>query len=415
MIVAATASSWWVHGEAAAEGNPNSAQDEFGQSLTVETSAEQGPASDEDTAPSDAPGPQVDSAPAVDPEPWEFRRVHWFPPRLYAGGIFAVPRASYSDSRGVGFGGDLRYYFTWPDCDRSTPVSEIELDGRLTFKRQGELSLGATFHTSPKFHFKAKVEHDALVERYYGIGPDTPDSAEEKYKPQDTRAYLECFRTVVGRLRFGARAEVRRFLLLDREDEGALASAPPRGATKGVTSGAGWIFDWDRRRGNAHAMSGVYVQGFGLFFDELFGSDFDFNNYHLDARGYIPAGNERQVAVQGFLYAAKGRPPFWHMAELGGRAHTRGYRRGRYRDRVLASGQAEWRQHLFWRVGWAGFVGLAGVSDTVSDLRIDSVRPSYGGGPRLRLGDATKQLYARFDVGLGGEVIRYYFSLGEAF
>lgn len=343
-------------------------------------------------------------------------RVRWFPPRFYLAGAFCLPKVTYSDRRGLGLGGDAVYPFRWPGTSGEVPGSELALQGRVTLEGQTELDMSAELHPLRHYGLRARVAHETLVEHYYGVGPDAPASAEEVYRPGDSHVYVELFRDVRADFRLGWRFEVERVELLETEPGGSLGSGETRGSRGGeVAVGTGLVLDWDRRDSRHFPRRGFYLQSFALFFDEEFGSDFDFNNYHLDVRGYLPAGERQVLAFQAFTYAAKGQPPFWHLAELGGRPHSRGYRRGRYRDRVFVAGQVEYRTPLVWKLGLAAFVGVADLASDLERLEARYLRASFGGGPRFFVGGPGSEVTVRFDVGFGGEVPRYYFSLGEAF
>ena len=372
--------------------------------------------------------PQTEGATATQPEDaaastgpsedaqQEVHHVRWFPPRLYAGGVFYLPKVTYSDSRGLGLGGDAIFPFRWPGSQAELPASELRLKGRITMKGQTQADVQAVVYPNDDFGLKVRVAHETLSERFYGFGPNAPEDAEEEYRPSHLDAYVEVFRDVWKDIRLGARFELERVDLLETEPGGALAVGDIRGSEDGENAiGTGLVLDWDRRDSRYFPRRGFYLQSFALFFDEDIGSNYDFNNYHLDARGYLSPTPTHVLALQFFTFVAKGEPPFWHFAELGGRAHSRGFRRGRYRDRMLVAAQAEYRVRFLWRIGAAGFFGVADVASTAEKMQLEYMKANFGGGPRLFLGDPGREITVRFDVGFGGNVPRYYFSLGEAF
>jgi len=99
---------------------------------------------------------------------------------------------------------------------------------------------------------------------------------------------------------------------------------------------------------------------------------------------------------------------------MGGRSHSRGYDRGRYRDHVLIAFQAEHRFDVWRRFGLVGFAGLADVAPRIEAMKFEHMRPTIGGGLRFRVGSLEKHVNARLDVAFG-EDFRLYFKLGEAF
>lgn len=359
----------------------------------------------------DPPVPEI----TADPPPADPGRMRYFPPRFYAGGLFYLPKITYTKSRGWGLGGQVLYPFRWPSSDASVPACELNLKGRLTFKSQALAELEAILHPfSAPYEIRWKMSYRTLRENFYGIGPDTDLSSKEVFKPQSTRMYIEFFHSFPAGLKLGVRAEYEEVRLL--QSEGVLAGRTIRGAYENEHSaGFGLVGTFDRRDHHRSPTKGYYVKSFALLFDEEFGSQYDFNNYSLDLRGYFSPRANHVLAVQFFTYAARGAPPFWRLAEMGGRPHSRGYRRGRYRDRVLIAAQIEHRAHLFWRVGLAAFVGIADVGPKAKQLELEHMKTSFGGGPRLRIGNVAKRVDVRLDVGFGDDTPRFYLSIGEAF
>jgi len=176
------------------------------------------------------------------------------------------------------------------------------------------------------------------------------------------------------------------------------------------------VVDVDTRDRRHSPTSGFYYQGLALVFDETLGSDYDFNNYNIDLRNYFRISGRNVVATQVFLYAARGTAPIWRLAELGGREHTRGYRLGRFRDRVLLAAQAEYRTDLVGRFGLVVFGGVGDVAPTYTSFELEHLHPTVGAGLRIRVAKTEDNpLKARFDAAAGDETVRFYFGFDEAF
>lgn len=345
----------------------------------------------------------------------EQKNSRWLPPRMAFGSVVYVPQASYSSEASLGLGGQVFYGFQWPVGNGGGPSSDLRLKGRVTLKGQGkiEIRLNSSFGNGD-FGTNLKLSYDSMPRRFYGIGPDSRKSDEEIYRPQDFLAYIEIIRKIVPRLRFGIRYEVERQKLLEVEPGGILDLEDIRGKNQEYVLGLGVLLDLDTRNRRYSPTSGSYYQFFAMIFDEELGSKFDFNVYNLDLRNYFSFSAEHVLATQFFIYSARGNAPFWRNAALGGRGHTRGYRKGRYLDRLLVAGQAEYRFPVYRRLGGVVFAGLADVSPTIRDIELEHMRPSIGGGIRYRPGSRSG-IKGRIDVGFGGEGTRVYLSLGEAF
>ena len=303
-------------------------------------------------------------------------------------------------------------YFRLPGLPLDCPASLLNANVRLTLKAQKLADIESSLYASHNLYLRTRATYSDLSYRFYGTGPSTPKSAEEVYRPQSTRAYAEIMRTAVSDIWLGARFEAENVSLMEVEDGGALARGEIRGTDASTVAGAGLVLEWDHR----HPLDrlGWKLQGFALWFDEELGSSHDFNNYNFDLRTYLDLGSEYELAGQFFIYSTRGDPPFWRYAALGGRAHTRGYRRGRYLDRTLIAFQQELRFPIAWRVRGVAFAGLGDIASRLTNMELDDMKPTVGGGVRLIMGDGEKARI-RFDVALGGDTPRLYLAFGEAF
>jgi outer membrane protein assembly factor BamA len=333
------------------------------------------------------------------------------PPQLEWFGFVYLPKVTYGADTGVGVGGHILRPFS---VRNGAVASEVDIGGRATVKGQGEAAFTLDLEWGEHYSAKTKVEFTNIAHRFYGIGPDTKDSNEEVYERQSIRYYLELFRGLTAHLRAGVRGEFEASRMLETEPGGLFATRHIPGVVRSQVLGWGFLADWDTRDDRYWPTRGSYHQSFFMMFDDGAQSDFNFDVYYLDLRKYIPTAQNHVLALQGFMYATDGAPPFWRLAELGGRAHSRGYRRGRYRDKSLVAFQAEHRFAVWRRLGLVGFVGLADVAPQITDLKFEHMRLTAGGGVRVRVSSGGRRINARFDAAYGNE-LRAYFTLGEAF
>ncbi|UCE03706.1 MAG: BamA/TamA family outer membrane protein, partial [Candidatus Latescibacterota bacterium] len=174
------------------------------------------------------------------------------------------------------------------------------------------------------------------------------------------------------------------------------------------------VVDWDTRNRRYNPSSGARYQGFALFFDEAIGSQINFKNYHLDLRNYFSVAPGQVLATQFFIFGTGDRAPFWRFASLGGRVHTRGYRRDRFLDEVLLAVQAEYRVRTWWRLGVHPFVGWATVAPELRKMQLQLLKPTLGFGLNLHYG-RNDQIIARFDTAFGIEGVEFDLSLRQSF
>ncbi len=337
-----------------------------------------------------------------------------FPPKLALAGAFILPTISYSQEIGFGVGAEVLFPFLLSASETAHP-SEVRVKGLVTFKGQTRLDVSTALYFRDGAHFlKARVSHRGTSERFYGIGPSTPVSHEEIYRPRRFLAYIEGFHQVSPYFKAGLRAEMEFFEFLEREVGGQLED-PTYANTSGETAlGLGVALEWDTRDRRYGPTRGLYYQVFGMLFDDALGSDFDFNNYNIDLRNYFSLGPEHVLATQLFLYGATDSPPFWRLASLGGRVHTRGYRRDRFLDQVLVAVQGEYRAPVVWRLSASVFGGVATVAPAIATLEFQYLHPTIGFGLNMHY-KANKAIVARLDNGFGEDGIRIDFGISESF
>ena len=151
-------------------------------------------------------------------------------------------------------------------------------------------------------------------------------------------------------------------------------------------------------------------------FDSCLGSDFDFERYILDARGSIGVGKTQVLALQVYTHISNGEIPFQRPALIGVATDInimRGYRDGRFLDKVSALSQAEYRFPIAGSWSAVGFGGLGQVGPDTQSLKFSEFKWTAGAGLRYR---ATKKkaINLRLDVGLGEEGAAVYFNIFEA-
>jgi hypothetical protein len=332
-------------------------------------------------------------------------------PQLRAWGFLYLPKVYYGSQTSVGVGGQILRPFTWTN---GAIDSDVAIKGRIMAKGQGEAGLTLNLGWSEeRYSGKSKIEFSNIPRYFYGVGPDTPQDAEEVFQRQSLLYYLEVFRRVASDFRLGVRGEIEHAQMLESEPGGLLETAPIAGVERSKVIGWGILADWDSRDDRYWPTAGSYHQAFFMKFDDGVGSDHNFDVYYAELRKYLATAQRHVLALQAFMYATDGAPPFWRLAEMG-RAHSRGYRKGRYRDEVIVALQAEHRFAVWRRLGLVGFVGVAEVAPRLQDMKLDHTRPTFGGGIRFRIGGSDESVNARLDIAYGDE-FRFYFKLGEAF
>jgi len=180
------------------------------------------------------------------------------------------------------------------------------------------------------------------------------------------------------------------------------------------TSGLGVLFLWDSRNNAFSSSKGFYFQYYINQFSQVLGSKFNYLSQVLDIRKFVSINKNSVFAFQFLGNTNFGNVPVRSMANIGSSSIMRGYYEGRYTDKDLMALQAEWRQHVYGRLGMVAFAGVGRVAANFSEFSFSGVKPSFGSGVRLAI-DKLEKLNARLDFGFGTKSHGVYLNLAEAF
>jgi outer membrane protein assembly factor BamA len=265
-----------------------------------------------------------------------------------------------------------------------------------------------------KHLFMAGINYQKFPDKFYGVGPDTPDSLEEDYTPKTLAVVASFQERIRSGLNAGIRYEYWDSRISDTEPGGILDAGVIPGSEGGIVSGVGVMVNWDTRDNVFCPTTGSFHIVSAKLCGSALGSDYDFGKYVVDIRKYVSLSSSAVLAVQGLLSASTGVVPFQYMGQLGGQNILRGYYQGRYRDRQMAVAQVELRTKLWWRVGAAFFAGAGNVAPRLNDFDRDYVRYAAGFGIRY-LFDEGESLHIRLDFGFAEGSDGMYITAAEAF
>ncbi len=330
--------------------------------------------------------------------------------------LSAYPYVYYTPETEVAFGvGGILTFYTGKD--RILRPSKILLSGYYATTGQYKISLGPQLYfTRNKYFISTALDFGYYVDKFYGIGNDTPEIDNARYVSQAFGAELdfELPSPLKISLRSGIIYDFSDNTIVDKESNPYLLGGETAGTAGGVISGLGLTWVWDSRDHTFFPNKGGFHRAKAIFYFNEIGSDYEFNKYEVDLREYIPLAPDRVIALQAYGSFARAFPPFYEMPALGGQNRMRGYYQGRFRDRNYLTAQIEYRTYLWWRLGMVAFFGVGEVSDKTNDLRIRDVKKSYGAGLRVKFNQAEK-VNLRVDFGFGKDTNGVYFGIEEAF
>jgi hypothetical protein len=326
-----------------------------------------------------------------------------------------VPLVMYSPETHVGLGVLAVQFFHLGAFTKGSRASSVALVALVTTRQQAVFELIPEIYWSHEdYSIAGKLEYQRYPDSFWGIGPRTPDSAEERYERRRARWRGGPRRRLVGSLFTGLLVDAMWFHAVYTNPAGVFAREDIPGKRGGITVGAGPTLVFDSRDNTAATRRGTLASAAFVWFGHPIGSDYEFMKLILEVRQFVSLGGEH---VLGFRFAGEfqqGNVPYYHLAYFGGDELLRGYFLGRYRDKNMVALESEYRFPLIWRFGGTAFAGAAEVAPRPTELVLDPVRWAGGGGLRFSLAE-RERLNLRLDVGAGPHTWGVYFTAREAF
>lgn len=283
------------------------------------------------------------------------------------------------------------------------------------------------FFKNDKNRISGDVWMKDMPDNYWGVGyeearnPSKPDSTTEY-----TRNWWQVYLKYVHQFRKYFFAGV----LFDYNQTKALDMSPQMQEDENVLKygsfirnwSAGLLLQYDSRDMTVNAYEGLFLEFSSNFYRS---KGFEKPTYQvmvLDYRQY------KQIVRPGSTLAwqVKSRMgidevPWPEMSQLGTQFDLRGYRWGRYRDKMMLFGIAEYRYmfmrktprkdgNMMSRFGFVTWIASGSVANNFTEM--NNWLPNAGIGLRFEI---QKRMNARFDFGVGDDTNAFYISFNEAF
>lgn len=324
----------------------------------------------------------------------------------------AVPILFYGEETSWGMGATAGYYFTREGLNKA---SNIQGSLIYTLKNQISFSVFPKIYTTNKdFFYSGFLKANHYPDKFFEIGRNTPDSLEEKFTSKDISLQIQRQRVMFDVLMAGLQAQFGYYQIVDIDTSGNLYKKSITGVNSHFTSGLGLLMTWDNRNNFFYPTEGEFYKVTLLVNSKIFGSRIDYSRITVDLRNYYPIILKHIFALQVFADITWGNTPFQQMPALGGSDILRGFYKGRYRDKMMVSAQAEYRFPVYRWLKGSAFISTGDVAGGIDNFRIKEFRYSYGFGLRARVNPANVHL--RFDVGFSQDrKPAFYLTTSEAF
>ncbi|BDG08958.1 outer membrane protein assembly factor [Anaeromyxobacter paludicola] len=256
--------------------------------------------------------------------------------------------------------------------------------------------------------------------RFFGLGPDTPASAETSYTGFRALALARRGLNLARHLNAGLSLGIERDGVEDQGVPGLPLSpevfprAPGMGGATLLSQGAS--LRYDDRRGGDYAERGVRAELAGAVVEGLAGSP-TFLRGSFQASAVVPELEWLSGAARAaWTGVSAGGVPFYQQSRLGGAFLMRGFTEDRFVDRQAWEVELEQRLRVFqtrifgvvadWRVD--PFVAAGQVFGSFDQALS---RPQLAGGLGLRA-FVHPNVLGRIDLATGGEGLKVYVELG---
>lgn len=330
--------------------------------------------------------------------------------------LVALPYAYYTPETKIAFGVGSIYSFRSPGSNLTDRPSNVKL--ALTYSQLKQMIISfipEMYFKNESIFFNGFYTFYKFPDKFWGIGNNTQNSAEENYTPHYLRTFTNVQKRIYPGLYIGLRFQLEYIDLIKTVPDGVLQHKQISGSEGGLASGFGLIINYDTRNHVYYPTTGNYHQIYAVFFDNIVGSDYKFNHFTFDLRHYFPVNKSHVLAIQSYNIFIHGYPPFQMMGLLGGSYWMRGYYFGRYRDNNMVTFQAEYRFPLFWRFGGVAFAGFGDVAAEPKKFQTKTTKLTFGTGLRFTF-DSQEKINARLDFGFGNDGnFGFYAMVVEAF
>lgn len=337
----------------------------------------------------------------------------------YRGRTVALPFLSYTPETRLMFGGLLAYQFKPHGAGPETRASQILTSGMYTLNRQLIIEfIPSVILPDERWFLDGVYQYAYFPDNYWGVGSFSRREAELGVEYRRLNFQQTVLRQAAPDLYVGPRIRWSRLSNIEFTDqEGDPVSLETISGANGSTlSGLGFAARWDKRNSITAPTENHYLELTALFYPKMLGATHPHQSWQLDARKYLDLHQDKRsvLAFHFRLRMTAGEVPFQEYSLLGGREIMRGYYEGRFRDANAAQFQAELRQHLVGRFGFAVFIATGEVWDRLGDL--DLGNPKIAGGVGLRFNMNPEDISnIRIDYGFGRHDSGLYISVGEAF
>ncbi|MFU8860536.1 MAG: BamA/TamA family outer membrane protein [Cyclonatronaceae bacterium] len=330
-----------------------------------------------------------------------------------------LPAIGATPETGLLFGGVVMRQSKPGNAGADTRSSVVLASAIYTTKNQLLIGLSPyIIFPEERWIMEGGYQYQRYPDSFWGIGKNSDSSDELIYEYRQWELVQSVQRKIGINMFMGPIVRWSRISDVEFSDtDGNLVSKPRVNGTAGsISSGAGFIYQWDARNSVLTPTRNHLVKVMVMSYPGFMGTTHPYIISMIDKRKYFDFQNDgKRVAAFNLLSVfTSGNPAFTDYPSLGGESILRGYYYGRFRDNNTLQIQAEYRQYLFWRLGITSFISAGTMWSRFHEFSLSDPKNAGGFGLRFNLNknDTTN---LRIDYGVGKNVSGFYLTFGEAF
>jgi outer membrane protein assembly factor BamA len=330
--------------------------------------------------------------------------------------IIPVPIISYSTEAGNVFG---LAKFNLIDLSKKDTVSKAsKISEVFTLSTKGQINLSVSTELNwhqDKYMVMGYINYKRQPEYILGIGNDVSRDNVEQIEVTRLKFVNYGLIQVIDNFYLGIGVDLTNYTSIETDTSSFLVRDQVTGIDGGTSTGIGLSAVYDSRDNRYNAYKGIFAAIKTMTFPSFMGNPYLYSSVNIDVRKYFNPWYRHVIALQVTTAFRTGDVPFYELAMLGGEEQMRGYYKGALRDKTLIDGQIEYRMPVWKIFGITAWVGTGRVGKNYSDLSLDGLWLSYGGGLRIQV-DSKHHTNLRLDCGFGpGGISGFYINFGEAF
>ena len=278
-------------------------------------------------------------------------------------------------------------YDNAPENDEYHRPSTISPYFLYTLNNQMLIAVDFDVYFKKGYYLDIKPRYYNFPDFFFGIGNDNVIEDEETYTNEFVRLDGRFMKFVNQKWSAGLKFDFQNNKLYDFDEDGELINEEIIGTSGGFNSGIGPTGQVDTRDNILYPSKGIFARLEVNFYSSAFGGDFDYTHFLLDFRKYLWIKSDKNIlAFQAAANFTSGdNIPFYKLQKVGGDKRLRGIENANlYLDKQAFWMQAEYRRHLFWRLGAVAFAGFGDVAPGLDKFRFDEMKYVMGLGGRFQ-------------------------------